>query len=479
VSGIVSVLLGKGGDTGSGHGASGAGSVRWKGVTLAMAAPLFLAAVFVLLGYLDVRLIRMLTERPKLLDPTFGLARYGADTIPFGAVGIFLLLLAALVFLAALMGLTVNVNRFSLHGLYRNRLVRAYLGASNTSRTPDPFTGFARTDNLALAELWKEAKLPSDVDSRRPLLVVNTTLNLLRGGRLAWQQRKAESFSMSSFFCGNFVEGYRPTSRYSGRSRGMSLGSALAISGAAANPNMGYHSSPFITFLLGALNARLGAWQGNTNHYGRKTYMKAGPRWAVWPLFAELLGLTDSRRKYVQLSDGGHFDNLGLYEMVLRRCRFIVVSDAGRDPGSGFEDLGNAIRKIRIDFGISVEFTGGIRILPRTDTTARGLYCAVGSIRYDQVDGCPGSQNGTLLYFKPALGHADATLPYDVYSYAHAVQQFPHESTADQWFDESQFESYRALGVHVVDTVLSQGPPEMQLDDLERVARAYIEGGTS
>jgi hypothetical protein len=122
-----------------------------------------------------------------------------------------------------------------------------------------------------------------------------------------------------------------------------------------------------------------------------------------------------------------------------------------------------------------VEFTGGIRILPRTET-ARGLYCAVGTIRYDQVDGCPDTQNGKLLYFKPALGHADETIPYDVYSYAHAVKQFPHESTADQWFDESQFESYRALGVHVVDTVLAKGPAAMQLGEAEKTAEDYIKG---
>jgi hypothetical protein len=474
MSGIASVLLGKGADTGSGHGASGApAAVPWKNLTLAVAAPVFCACVLILLGYLDVRLIRWITDNPTLLDVSGGWAQYGLKTVPLRAVGYFFVLLAVLVVLAATMGLTVNVNRFSLHGLYRNRLVRAYLGASNTSRRPDPFSGFAWTDNLTLAGLWKKATTTADVDSQRPLLLINTTLNLVRGDQLAWQERKAESFSMSPFFCGNFVEGYRLTKEYGGRSAGISLGTALAISGAAANPNMGYHSSPFITFLLGALNARLGAWLGNTNYYGRDSYWRSGPRWAVKPLFAELMGLTDNRQKYVQLSDGGHFDNLGLYEMVLRRCRVIVLSDAGRDPSSGFEDLGNAIRKIRIDFGISVDFGEGIRIVPRS-AEKPGLYCAVGTIRYSDVDGCDERQNGTVIYLKPTLGGADAPIPYDVYSYSRAAEQFPHESTADQWFDESQFESYRALGVHVVRAILGDTPPLAGLRALEAAATEYL-----
>jgi hypothetical protein len=453
MSGIAAVLLGKGADTGHGHGASGApAAVPWKNVALAIAAPLFCASVLVALGYLDVLLIRWLTRDPDLLAVSHAWLEPGLRPVPGGTVLEFSVLLVVLVGLAALMGTTVNVNRFSLHGLYRNRLVRAFLGASNSARAPDRFTGFAWTDNVTMTDLWRKAKTPGDVDSRQPLLVVNTTLNLVRGDQLAWQERKAESFSMSPFFCGNFVEGYRRTGEYGGRSRGMSLGTALTISGAAANPNMGYHSSPFITFLLGALNARLGAWQGNTNHNGRKTYRKPGPRWAVRALFAELLGRTDNRQKYIQLSDGGHFDNLGLYEMVLRRCRLIVVSDAGRDPSSGFEDLGNAIRKIRIDFGIPVDFAERIRILPRRGKKP-GLYCAVGKIRYSMVDG--GKEDGDLIYLKPTLGGRDALIPYDVFSYSRTAEQFPHESTADQWFDESQFESYRALGVHVIGAIVA------------------------
>src|SRR6185295_10344432 len=125
--------------------------------------------------------------------------------------------------------------------------------------------------------------------------------------RLAWQQRKAESFSMTPLYCGNFQEGYRSSKEYGGL-EGISLGTAITISGAAANPSSGYHSSPFVSFLLTLFNVRLGSWLGNPNEYGEKVFRRGGPRHAWKALFADLLGLTDRKHAYVSLSDGGHFE---------------------------------------------------------------------------------------------------------------------------------------------------------------------------
>jgi hypothetical protein len=266
---------------------------------------------------------------------------------------VFIVVPIALAVVGAGMGVAVNVNRFSLHGMYRNRLIRAYLGASNSKRNPDRFTGFDLKDNLKLHDLWSRER---GAQTERPLPLINTTLNLVvSGDKLAWQQRKAESFSMTPFYCGNFYEGYRHSEEYGGEG-GITLGTALTISGAAANPNMGDHSSPALSFLMTLANARLGAWLGNTNRHGDKTYDRPGPRWAVGALVAELFGMTTARGGYINLSDGGHFENLALYEVVLRRCRFVLVCDAGQDPKTGFSDLGIAIRKIRIDFGVPIEF---------------------------------------------------------------------------------------------------------------------------
>jgi len=111
-----------------------------------------------------------------------------------------------------------------------------YLGASNDRRNASKFTGFAESDNLQMHDLQPNLK---------PFHVVNIALNLVAGRRLAWQQRKAESFTVTPLHTGNCALGYRPSASYGG-DKGISLGTAITISGAAASPNMGYHSSPVI-----------------------------------------------------------------------------------------------------------------------------------------------------------------------------------------------------------------------------------------
>jgi hypothetical protein len=333
----------------------------------------------------------------------------------------------------------VNINTFSLHGMYRDRLIRAYLGASNPNRRPNPFTGFDRDDDAPLAQLC----------NTRPFHVVNVTLNLVQTTRLAWQQRKAASFTMTPLHCGSAELGYRDSSRYGG---GVSVGTAVAISGAAASPNMGYHSSPLVGFIMTLFNARLGSWLGNPGKAGARAWTDPGPRSAISSLVKEALGRTSEHSKYVYLSDGGHFENLGLYEMVRRRCRFIVVLDSGCDSQCTFEDLGNALRKIRIDFGVSIDL-GAAQVRA---VAARERRSAVGTIAYSAVD--PDAADGLLLYIKPVLL---GTEPADVRSYAASHPEFPHQSTSDQWFDESQTESYRLLGLQTIREVCggwSSGP---------------------
>src|SRR5207253_7948215 len=127
-------------------------------------------------------------------------------------------------------------------------------------------------------------------------------------------------------------------------------------------------------------------------------YQRQSPRLGILHVLAEAFGLTDDRHEYVHLSDGGHFDNLGLYEMVRRRCHFVIVSDVGRDDKYTFEDLGNAIRKIRIDLGINVELDG-IKFFPES-LGKKGYYCATGRIRYSQVDGTPSNRAGFVIYIE-------------------------------------------------------------------------------
>jgi hypothetical protein len=342
----------------------------------------------------------------------------------------------------------INVNFFSLHALYRNRLVKTFLGASNVKPKPEDeernaFDGFSERDNLAMAQLYENM----NIGQVKLYPVLNMSLNLLATQNLAWQERKAESFVSTPFFTGSHKVGYRLSALYSAGwwgslgepERGISLGTAMAISGAAVSPNWGYHSSPITSFLMMLANVRLGAWLGNPKHKAAWRY--SGPRFS-WRLFLqEALGRTDDKEPWIYLSDGGHFENLGLYEMVRRRCRTIVISDAGADPKCTLEDLGNAVRKIAIDFGVKIEFRR-IHVRKRSDVSMAGVYCALGDIHY------PEGVCGRIIYFKP--GFYGKEEPADVRAYAAANAKFPHESTVHQWFGESQFESYRSLGAHVI-----------------------------
>ncbi|MSV28030.1 MAG: hypothetical protein EXQ52_04695 [Bryobacterales bacterium] len=350
---------------------------------------------------------------------------------------------ATLVAIAILFSWTVDVNEFSLHHFYRNRLVRCYLGASIKDRKPQPVTGFA-ADDFPLADLSPSG--PRAYSG--PLPLINACLNLESGSQLMWQERMAASYVFTPRHSG-FEIGpayYRPTGE-AGR-EGVSVGTAVAISGAAASPNMGYHSSKAMAFLLTVFNVRLGWWMGNAAN-GR-TWFKTSPPFALRYLTGELLGMADQTSPYVYLSDGGHFENLPLYELVRRRCRYIIACDAEEDPALAFEGLGNAIRKCRTDFGVDIEMNlDALRLLDGGRQTR--WHCAVGKIHYEWVD--PEAVPGTIIYLKPTLTGDEST---DIRNYASVHPDFPQQSTADQWFDESQFESYRKLGSHAAEKVFER-----------------------
>ena len=382
----------------------------------------------------------------------------------------FLFFLCALA--GTVMSLAIGANAFSLHGMYGNRLVRAYLGAAREKRHPHWLTGFDHQDNIRLASLANRKSL---------FPVINMALNLVQPSttRMAWQQRKAASFTATPLYCGSVGTGYVDTKIYGGDD-GMSLGRVMTISGAAASPNMGYHSSPLVTMIMTLFNVRLGWWLANPR-------AQSGPSWrrkdftGLEAMSAEAFSLTTDDRRSVYVSDGGHFENLGLYEMVRRRCHRIFVVDAGCDPGYEYSDLLGAVRKIRIDFGVSIDLT---HPLPGQPGANKGCRLGVGTIRYSDRDGGLQDTDGVLYILKPMLLDTD---PLDLGDYARGAPpgegRFPQQATADQFFNEAQFESYRMLGLQSVIDAFSRvtsgelwpaGPaPESEL------ARSVVAGGST
>ncbi|MEM7219787.1 MAG: hypothetical protein AAF515_15570 [Pseudomonadota bacterium] len=344
---------------------------------------------------------------------------------------------------AALFSLRANINTFSLHNFYRSRLVRAYIGASDeqTRERSHPFIGFDESLDVDLKLLNPQLEYSG------PIQILNTALNLVGEHSLDWQERRANSFAFTPLFSGytssdpdgKEISAYQKTADIGSKDQAedMTLGLAMGISGAAVSPNMGSQSSSTLAFLLTLFNVRLGWWFGNTNNKVDYVSPLTGFRY----LIRELFSLSSASSKFIYLSDGGHFENTAVYELIRRECRFILSTDCGADPDWKFADLGNLMRKARVDLGARIELDVS-PLLPSERFSE--AHCVVGKIHYKS------GKTGYLLYIKPSLtGHE----PQDVQQYALANSTFPQQTTADQFFDESQFESYRALGQYIGRTV--------------------------
>ena len=361
----------------------------------------------------------------------------------------------------ALFGWRVDVNQFSMHSYYRNRLVRCYLGASNPKRNPDPFTGFDPGDVAGM----QMSRFQPKYGYSGPLPIFCSTLNISVGENLAWQERKAASFAFSPLLTGYYVpwtgthyrgqlsfNGFVPTERFSSPG-GVHISTAAAISGAAVSPDSGYHTSGPMAFLLTMFNVRLGWWMENPRRSrlafapwtsAADACLHSSPRFAPYQLVQELLGKIGDDRKFVYLTDGGHFDNMGLYELVRRRCYDIVICDAEQDNGPVFDGIGMAIRKCRIDFGVEIELDLN-KLATDAATRLSKVHWITGKIWYPETGN---AEPGNILYIKSSITGKEAA---DVYNYRLQHAPFPQDSTTDQWFTESQFESYRRLGQQVID----------------------------
>jgi hypothetical protein len=346
------------------------------------------------------------------------------------------------VVLSMILAVVCNINRVSIHAYYRARLSEAFLPDVDAAEDADP-------GSFRLAQL--------NPDHGAPLQLINTTLNTTSSQVEKLSSREGASFFFSPVYAGSSPTGYRRIDRYADDT--MALSNAFTTSGAAIDPDMVDTRARSVSFLMALFNVRLGYWASNPKFAGRR----AAP-WPWWWIFIvrEMLGIgLDENRRHVHLSDGGGFENLGIYELIRRRVSYLIVTDAGADPLTTLSDLGRAIERVRVDFGAEISIDPA-RLYRQRDSELSQQPFVLGDIRY--ADGSA----GRILYIKPKLC---AGLSADIYAYWRANPAFPDEPTSEQFFGEAQFEAYRALGQQIVAGMLGENLPISVADWFDRVGR--------
>jgi hypothetical protein len=361
---------------------------------------------------------------------------------------------------------TGDLTRWSMHPFYKRRLASAFA----LERYPSP--DGVRAEAVDYDTIVKLSEL-DQIDRRvfGPELVVCAAANLSDPGAEP-PGRPVSTFTFSDTHVGGGWLGLLTPEALEDAADGqyrrdVSLSAAVAISGAAISPAMGKIGKRRYSFLLGLANARLGVWLPNPLFVGRNQrrasdrledrgregvvtqQMLATELPRVWGrsgvarphyLIKEMLGRTSYRDRFVYVTDGGHFENLGLVELLRRGCSFVYCFDASGGDVDSFATLGQAIAIARSELGVEIS----IDPKPLADDVSTsptdlpdGIH--VGRIRYSNSD-----QPDGRIVFARAIVTDDA--PWDVRAYKERDPKFPTHGLLDQLYTDEKFEAYRALG---------------------------------
>lgn len=364
-------------------------------------------------------------------------------------------------FVLLLLGIFTNPNATSFHRFYRKQLADAFLNFSDGHK------------NIHIKQLFKPAS-DHENDYFAPYPLINTCLNLQASNDENFQGAKASDyFLLSPLYCGSKLVGYVPTAESKGYQL-MTLPAAVTISAAAVNPGMGAYSNKILSVLLTIFNLRLGFWVWNP----MKIKNHSGLIWWPFYFFYELLGKIGTDKRMVNISDGGHIENLGVMELLRRKCKLIIAVDAGADPKYTFADLENLTVRARNELGIDLRFRPDqipediMRVNPSNGYSKQRhaiadlflLWEKVKENGKEKIVHHPGGKKiGVFVYVKsavtapagrPDISREDDPLKYATYKYKIYNPDFPHESTADQFFDPIQWESYFQLGQFIGSDIL-------------------------
>jgi Patatin-like phospholipase len=385
-----------------------------------------------------------------------------ADMLPFGFQHIFLLyLIPGLVLLFLSTRLSDNGN--SPHRLYRERLGAAFCFHRN-DRALNKTDAFITCPEMKLSQLTGTG----------PYQLINAALNIAGDPAVNKRARDADFFLFSQKFVGSRATGYvqTPSMETYKSGKDLDVATAIAVSGAAFSSNMGSATLRLLRLTLAFFNVRLGYWFPNPKAVPDPPPVQL--KKVRLYFLDEILGRLSSNSNKIYLTDGGHIENLGLYELLRRRCQLIIVVDGEADETLTFGSFVKAQRHARIDLGVTIHMKWSL--ISATSLAAQensaspqaGPHCAVGTIDYE------GGAKGYLLYIKSSVTGDENDYIRD---YNRRYADFPHQTTADQFFSEEQFEVYRALGFHIADGAMSGTHfVQTQRDTLERLTDADAKG---
>ncbi len=400
---------------------------------------------------------------------------------------VYLYLVAA--FALFVLSVLFRPNANSLHRLYRDRLSKAFLFVPEITKRPmardvpsiDQGRDFPEL-NLRLTDLYPRQG-PNAYSLRTPYHLVNCALNIQGSDYANRRGRNADFFLFSPLWVGSEATGYADTRKMEDLCSGLDLATAMAISGAAASSNMGSSSIRPLTPTLALLNVRLGYWLKNPQYVDDQSRPQHRSTLYLW---SEISGRLYENADAVYLTDGGHIENLGVYELLRRRCKVIIAVDAEADAPMNFSALMTLQRYARIDLGILIQLpwmpirrrtlelmncNAGKAAPPAGQVDQDGPHVAIGEIEYG------GNERGYLVYIKSSLSGDENDYIRD---YARRNSTFPHETTGDQFFSEEQFEVYRALGFHMTHEFLSgKGDADhvvVNTDQQQCVKRKFCDG---
>jgi hypothetical protein len=356
---------------------------------------------------------------------------------------------------AAFVGYFVDLNETTLHRFYRDRLMEAFMPDTDANGVP---TG--RRANAADAGRLRGMCDASSARAPYHLICAHLVLTRINEYGVSpkwvdrWRIRGGDSFVFSPRYCGGGAVGWHETATNKTFSE-LSLPTAMAASGAAVNPDaassgVGPQRNMLFAILMALLNIRLGIWIPNPLRYGKRPHAPAPNHFNAG--LAGVLDWTSQTGRFLEITDGGNFENLGVYELLRRGVQTIVVCDATADPKSAFEDLQNLLSRAEADFGVTITFQPPPLgpLMPSLEAARFPLGVAFATQPFVVGEVCypGGSSCGKLYYIKPAIF---AGLRLNVLGFKGASPDFPDDSTADQFFDEARFEACRELGFACVD----------------------------